>query len=161
MQIVLGAATTVQAHLTQAWLAAGDDSKVQVTGKYPSPQAPGVAPASRPALARAGRGCRLEDVRPLVGADTQLTAQPGGDYPSDKPRWQSKGKAMHSASIPMDLGIDDLADGSLAQRPDEALLRIETHHRLMNTFAILGSFLQQDATRPIRFAVWRSPDQCG
>src|SRR5271170_6015540 len=51
---------------------------------------------------------------------------------------------MHSASIPMNLGVDDLADGSLAQSPDEDLLRIETHHRLMNTFAILGSFLQQE-----------------
>ena len=77
-------------------------------------------------------------------SDTQLAAQFGGDYASGKPRWQSKGKAMHSASIPMNLGVDDLADGSLAQRPDEDLLRIETHHRLMNTFAILGSCLQQE-----------------
>ena len=92
-------------------------------------------------------------------SDTQLAAQFGGDYASGKPRWQSKGKAMHSASIPMNLGVDDLADGSLAQRPDEDLLRIETHHRLMNTFAILGSFLQQErntANPSRRMALTRS-----
>jgi two-component sensor histidine kinase len=51
---------------------------------------------------------------------------------------------VHQASIPVDLGVDDLAAGSLFQKPDEDLLRIETHHRLMNTFAILGGLLQQE-----------------
>jgi hypothetical protein len=30
-----------QAHLTQAWLAVGDDPKAQVTGKYLSPETDG------------------------------------------------------------------------------------------------------------------------
>jgi hypothetical protein len=68
MQIVLGAATTVQAHLTQAWLAADDDSKLQVPGTYPSPQAPG---SPRPALDRA-----------LSRSLVLLVNRPGGSTPA-------------------------------------------------------------------------------
>jgi hypothetical protein len=52
----------------QAWLAAGGDSKLQVTGKYPSPQAPG---SPRPALDRA-----------LPSSLVLLVNSPGGSPPA-------------------------------------------------------------------------------
>ena len=39
---------------------------------------------------------------------------------------------------------DDVADGALPHRPVEELIRIETHHRLMNTFAILCAILERE-----------------
>jgi two-component sensor histidine kinase len=39
---------------------------------------------------------------------------------------------------------EDVVDGPLLHRPVEELLRIETHHRLMNTFAILGATLERE-----------------
>jgi hypothetical protein len=50
---------------------------------------------------------------------------------------------MHQASIPVDLGVDDFAPGSLWQKSDKDLLRIEAHHGLMNIVAILGHLLQR------------------
>jgi two-component sensor histidine kinase len=43
-----------------------------------------------------------------------------------------------------DLGGDDVVDGPLPDRTVEELLRLETHHRLMNTFAILCAILQRE-----------------
>jgi hypothetical protein len=42
----------------------------------------------------------------------------------------------------------------------EELLRIETHDRLMNTFAILCAIWNGSSTRPIRVAAGRSTDRC-
>jgi two-component sensor histidine kinase len=39
---------------------------------------------------------------------------------------------------------DNAVDGPLPHKPVEELLRIETHHRLMNTFAILLAILQRE-----------------
>jgi two-component sensor histidine kinase len=39
---------------------------------------------------------------------------------------------------------EDVVDGPLLHRPVEELLRIETHHRLMNTFAILCAILERE-----------------
>jgi two-component sensor histidine kinase len=39
---------------------------------------------------------------------------------------------------------DDVVDGALPHRPVEELIRVETHHRLMNTFAILCAILERE-----------------
>ena len=40
--------------------------------------------------------------------------------------------------------FNDVVDGPLPHRPVEEFLRIETHHRLMNSFAILCSILERE-----------------
>src|SRR3984893_3811808 len=51
---------------------------------------------------------------------------------------------MFSAPFPEAPNGDDVVDGPLLHRPVEELLRIETHHRLMNTFAILCAILERE-----------------
>src|SRR3984893_723064 len=51
---------------------------------------------------------------------------------------------MFSAPFPEAPNGDDVVDGPLLHRPVEELLRIETHHRLMNTFAILCVILERE-----------------
>jgi two-component sensor histidine kinase len=51
---------------------------------------------------------------------------------------------MFTAPFPEAPKSEDVVDGPLLHRPVEELLRIETHHRLMNTFAILGATLERE-----------------
>ena len=51
---------------------------------------------------------------------------------------------MFTAPFTETLKSDDVDDGALLHRPVEELLRIEMHHRLMNTFAILGATLERE-----------------
>src|ERR1700720_4733742 len=51
---------------------------------------------------------------------------------------------MFSAPFPEAPNGDDVVDGPLLHRPVEELLRIETHHRLMNTFSILCAILERE-----------------
>jgi two-component sensor histidine kinase len=51
---------------------------------------------------------------------------------------------MSTAPFPEASKSHDVVDGPLSQRPVEELLRIETHHRLMNTFAILCAILKRE-----------------
>jgi two-component sensor histidine kinase len=51
---------------------------------------------------------------------------------------------MFSAPFPEASKTNDAVDGPLSQKPVEELLRIETHHRLMNTFAILCAILERE-----------------
>jgi two-component sensor histidine kinase len=51
---------------------------------------------------------------------------------------------MFTAPFPEASKSDDVVDGPLPHRPVEELLRIETHHRLMNTFAILCAILERE-----------------
>ena len=51
---------------------------------------------------------------------------------------------MFNAPFPEASKSDDVVDGPLPHRPVEELLRIETHHRLMNTFAILCAILERE-----------------
>jgi two-component sensor histidine kinase len=51
---------------------------------------------------------------------------------------------MFTAPCPEDPGADSGVDGPLSQRPVEELLRLETHHRLMNTFAMLCAILERE-----------------
>src|SRR6202048_2503214 len=51
---------------------------------------------------------------------------------------------MFTASFPEASKSDDVVNGPLPHRPVEELLRIETHHRLMNTFAILCVILERE-----------------
>jgi two-component sensor histidine kinase len=55
---------------------------------------------------------------------------------------------MFTAPFPEAPKSDDGVDGPLAHRPVEELLRIETHHRLMNTFAILCAILERELNTP-------------
>jgi two-component sensor histidine kinase len=51
---------------------------------------------------------------------------------------------MFTAPFPEASNGDDVVDGPLSRRPVEELLRIETHHRLMNTFAMLCAILKRE-----------------
>src|ERR1700675_3356212 len=51
---------------------------------------------------------------------------------------------MFTAPFPETSKGEDVVDGPLLHRPVEELLRIETHHRLMNTFAILCAILERE-----------------
>jgi two-component sensor histidine kinase len=51
---------------------------------------------------------------------------------------------MFNAPFPEASKSDDVVDGPLPHRPVEELLRIETHHRLMNTFATLCAILERE-----------------
>ena len=55
---------------------------------------------------------------------------------------------MFSAPSPEDPAGDEVVDGPLPHGPVEELLRLETHHRLMNTFAILCAILQRELNTP-------------
>src|SRR5580700_11709548 len=55
---------------------------------------------------------------------------------------------MFRVPSPEDIGGDDAVDGPLAGRTVEELLRLETHHRLMNTFTILCAILQRELGTP-------------
>jgi two-component sensor histidine kinase len=51
---------------------------------------------------------------------------------------------MFTAPLPEASRSDDVVDESPPHRPVEELLRIETHHRLMNTFSILCAILERE-----------------
>jgi two-component sensor histidine kinase len=51
---------------------------------------------------------------------------------------------MFTAPFPETSKNDDVVDEPPPQRPVEELLRIETHHRLMNTFSILCAILERE-----------------
>jgi two-component sensor histidine kinase len=51
---------------------------------------------------------------------------------------------MFTAPFPEASKSDDVIDESLPHRPVEELLRIEMHHRLMNTFSILCAILERE-----------------
>jgi two-component sensor histidine kinase len=51
---------------------------------------------------------------------------------------------MFTAPFPEASKNDDVVDEPPPQRPVEELLRIETHHRLMNTFSILCAILERE-----------------
>jgi two-component sensor histidine kinase len=51
---------------------------------------------------------------------------------------------MFTAPLPEASKSDDVVDESPPHRPVEELLRIETHHRLMNTFSILCAILERE-----------------
>jgi two-component sensor histidine kinase len=51
---------------------------------------------------------------------------------------------MFTAPFPGASKNDDVVDEPPPQRPVEELLRIETHHRLMNTFSILCAILERE-----------------
>jgi two-component sensor histidine kinase len=55
---------------------------------------------------------------------------------------------MFTAPFPEAPKSDDVVDGRLPHRPVEELLRIEMHHRLMNTFAILCAILERELNAP-------------
>src|SRR6202453_3717779 len=55
---------------------------------------------------------------------------------------------MFTAPFPETPKDEDVVDGALLHRPVEELLRIETHHRLMNTFAILCAILERERNTP-------------
>jgi two-component sensor histidine kinase len=51
---------------------------------------------------------------------------------------------MFTAPFPEASKSDDLVDEALPHQPVEELLRIEMHHRLMNTFSILCAILERE-----------------
>src|SRR6202171_2581124 len=51
---------------------------------------------------------------------------------------------MFTAPLPEASRSDGVVDESPPHRPVEELLRIETHHRLMNTFSILSAILERE-----------------
>jgi hypothetical protein len=55
---------------------------------------------------------------------------------------------MFTAPFPEAPKSDDIVDGRLPYRPVEELLRIEMHHRLINTFAILCAILERELNAP-------------
>ena len=55
---------------------------------------------------------------------------------------------MFTAPFPEAPKSDDVVDGRLPHRPVEELLRIEMHHRLINTFAILCAILERELNAP-------------
>src|ERR1700692_2032953 len=51
---------------------------------------------------------------------------------------------MFTAPLPEALQSDDVVDEPPPHRPVDEFLRIETHHRLMNTFSILCAILERE-----------------
>jgi two-component sensor histidine kinase len=81
---------------------------------------------------------------PLTG----IAAHPGDYSLVNSLCCQPKRESMFSALSPEDPAGDEVVDGPLSHGPVEELLRLETHHRLMNTFAILCAILQRELNTP-------------